>query len=463
MRSSIANTALGALVALGALGACGRSPREDLGAIDLAAASTRIRELVVDCRGMARALDVLATSRLPSRSLLGLVDETVELGRAKCRDMAVAGSAPPHRLARARLAAQPAEALAALGPAAPADAVAIQLRRSELLEALGRPAEALVALTSALAREASAPDRARELPLRVAAAAAAGKLDEASALVTRAPIEQRIALANRLVAHAPAARLTAIAREAPLEVAIAAADRVEQTAGAAAAVDARQRASSLAPDDADLLDALARSLAAAGRLDEAIAAWDRAAAIAPAQPAFRIAPIRALAASSAEPTGVSGQRTDASADPTRVSGARTKARVDRLVDEARAGDEPERYITAAHAAVAAGDPARAVTVMREARAKRPSDGRLAFELALRLVDANDRTTAIDAFVELLVCGAHGRAWHRHEIAGRLVALASDVASKQHALAALDRTWTCTPAEAADLATYTTALRAQLAK
>lgn len=416
-------------IALLAMAACGR--REDLGAIDLAAASTRIRELVVDCAGLSRALDVLATSRLPARSLLGLVDETVELGRAKCRDpSAFAGTAPPHRLARARLAARPEDALATLGGA---DGVAIQLRRSELLEASNRPAEALVQLAAALDREDSAADRARELPLRVAAAAAAGKVAEANALVARAPVEQRTALAHRLVALAPAARLPAIGADAPLEVAVAAADRLEHTLGAAAALAARARASTLAPDDADLLDALARSLVAVGRLDDAVAAWDRAAAIAPAQPAFRLAPIRALAS---QPS-------------------RTKPRVDQLVDEARAQSEPEPYITAAHGAVAAGDPQRAVAVMREARAKRPTDGRLAFELALRLVDANDRPAAIEAFVELLVCGAHGRPWHRHEIAGKLVALDATAAR-----AALDRERDCAPAAPDDLATYVAQLRAK---
>src|SRR6266545_2751884 len=65
--------------------------------------------------------------------------------------------------------------------------------------------------------------------------------------------------------------------------------------GPAAALALRERAARAAPERADLADALARALAAAGRLEPAMAAWDRAAAAAPAVAGYVLAPIRALA------------------------------------------------------------------------------------------------------------------------------------------------------------------------
>ena len=423
------------LVALASF-ACSRAPaHEDLGALDLVAASSRIDAMVTDCAGARRALATLAASRLSARALLGLVDETVELARERCAalDAALRGTHAVHHLARAELAATPEDALRALGDV---QHPAVSLQRSLLLDALDRPAEALAELARVPGADAS-----EQRALEVAALAKAGVIDRAAALVAAAPAEARTSLANRLVAHAPASRIGALATSPTLDIAIAAGNRLEALHGPAAALAARRHAAALAPDDADLQAALAVSLAAANRLDDALAAWDRAAAIAPAQPAFRLAPLRALVAANDH--------------------ERARTRAAQLADEARAHSEPELLVTASHAAVIAGEPARGVTLVQLARERSPRDGRLAFELALRHLDAGDRAAAIEAFAELLVCGAHGKPWHRHELAGKLVLLATDASSRQAIRRALAKPRACTPADAADLATYVTQLEQKL--
>nr|MBA3392232.1 hypothetical protein [Deltaproteobacteria bacterium] len=62
---------------------------------------------------------------------------------------------------------------------------------------------------------------------------------------------------------------------------------------------------------------------------------------------------------------------------------------------------------------------------------------------------------------LLTCGAHGRPWHRHEIAAKLVALATDPAGKAIVRAALAAQRSCTAADREDLARYVEALFAKL--
>ena len=61
-----------------------------------------------------------------------------------------------------------------------------------------------------------------------------------------------------------------------------------------APVDARERAVTLDASVAESWDALGRARIAVGKIDDALAAWDHAIDLAPAQPAFRITPIRAL-------------------------------------------------------------------------------------------------------------------------------------------------------------------------
>lgn len=407
----------------------------ELAALDVAEASTRVRAMIDNCAGFTRALDRM--TKLTGRALAGLVDDAVEVARTKCQAPlnAARGKLAPHQLARARLLERPADALAILD--AGSREPAIRLRRAELLDAARRPAEALAAI-------AGMPDLDDEMRAfrrsLVVAASATGQPAEIAKAIAEAPITERPSLAHRAVAHAPPDQLAALVPAAGAELATAIADRIEREQGPAPALVARARAAALVPDDAELQDALARSLAAAGRMPDALAAWDRAAALAPAQPSYRLAPVRALV--------LAGQ----------LDQARQRARA--LATAARESRDPETLTTAAHAASEV-DRALAVALAREAYALAPGDGRFAFQVANKLADAGDVAAAAAAYSELLVCGKHGRPWHRHEVAGKLIALARDRASAGLVIAALDAKRSCTPIDPADLATYLEPARAKL--
>ena len=429
------------------------------------------------CAGLRRAIAALDRSQISGRLLSGLVDDAVAAaGEAGCASApatrALDGDGAAFQLARARiLTERPAEALAQLVPAASEPAV--RLRRAEILAALDRPAEALPELeaflarvpddsraraarveglialgrsTEALAAAGEPPHRdATSREAKVAALAAAGRLDAAAAAVATAPLPERPALARRAAALAPAAAIDRFASlstvHGGVELLAALADRLEAERGAEAALPLRERAARAAPARAELADALARALAAAGRIDAALAAWDRAAAAAPAAPAYRLAPIRALARA-----GLSGRAR------TRAMAAVARAR------RARAADE---LVVASSAAAAAGDAALAARLAHEARAARPGDGRLAFLVGERLAEAGDRAGAAEVWFELLVCGAHGRAWHRHEVAGRLVGLADGPAAARTVARALSARLPCPAADPDGLASYLDGARNQI--
>ncbi|HUS64654.1 MAG TPA: hypothetical protein VMZ28_08945, partial [Kofleriaceae bacterium] len=121
---------------------------------------------------------------------------------------------------------------------------------------------------------------------------------------------------------------------------------------------------------------------------------------------------------------------------------------------ARAAHDADRLAQASAAAAAAGDARAAVTLAREARAARPGDGSLAFLLGERLAGARDVTGAAAVWADLLACGAHGRAWHRHEVSGRLLKLAASGDAAVRAItAALRAPRTCATVEPDDLAPY----------
>ena len=67
--------------------------------------------------------------------------------------------------------------------------------------------------------------------------------------------------------------------------------------------------------------------------------------------------------------------------------------------------------------------------------------------------------AADAYAELLVCGAHGRAWHRHEVAGKLLTLSgTSTDARAVVLAAIAEKRACTTVEPDNLTTYVTGLQ-----
>lgn len=280
-------------------------------------------------------------------------------------------------------------------------------------------------------------------PLRaISAEVRAGRYAAVAERIAAAELPDRPRLAFRAVADAapPAlAGLAAAAKEGELATAVA--DRLEELSGPKAALTARQRAAALAPERAEHHDALARAYLAADQLEPALASWDRAAALAPLQPTYHLLPIRALVLAEERP--------------------RACARAAAL-----AADAPgniERLLLASNATAACGDFPAAVALASAAKELRPGDGRLVFAWGERLADAKDPRDA-QVLVELLGCGAHGRPWHRHEVAGRLLAVAADPAGAARvraALEALEARPSCQPPEPQDLAGYVTTLRAKL--
>lgn len=374
------------------------------------------------CPTLTRDLDAVTGG---PRELAHRVDDLVA-GAAGCADLdgATRGPGIPRELARARLHdARPEVALAELSSLLHP---AIALRRAELLDRLGRPGDALGAIAPALPIDADA--QLAQMLYAISHALRTGSVADIGRLIAGAPLPDRPRLAHRATADCPETGLSALAPLGP-ELATAVADRLEHEHGPAAARPAREHAASLQPDDADHWDALGRARIAAGATVDALAAWDTAIRLAPAQPAFRIAPIRGLV--------IAGDL------------ARARARAAELAAVARNGTDVELLVTASAGASAASASALAIELAREARARRPGDGRLAFLVAQRLAEAGDIRAAADSYAELLTCGAHGRAWHRHEIAGRLLAL-DDRAIVRAALAARRG---CAVVESDDLATY----------
>jgi hypothetical protein len=381
------------------------------------------------CPQLSAALT--ATEAGPATEISSRVDAALVAARGSCGDLAKATAdrdTIAFQLARAKLAdAHPDAALAELRSLLHP---AIALQRAELLDRMHRTREAAAALAPALAVDANARDRFTLL--RVSAAAAANDAAGVARAIAAAPAADRPRLAHRAVADADASLLDVLAHD-DAELAAAVGERLEQAKGPAAARTARERAVVLEPDVADHWDALGRARIASGAIDDALAAWDRASAIAPAQPAYRIAPVQALV--------IAGER------------ERAKQRANALAEVASASADVELVVTASNAAAAAGDTSLGIKLSRLARSRRPSDGRLAFLVGQRLAEAGDTRASAETYAELLICGAHARPWHRHEVAARLVAL-GDRALVRDVLAAKR---SCEPIDPADLATYVSRL------
>jgi tetratricopeptide (TPR) repeat protein len=412
------------------------------------------------CDGLAVALEALGIASQPAALTAALTDEAIAAARSKCADPATTVAdlrGPAAYLARSRLAREPEAALAALGGGAGA---AIEFRRAEILFELGRRKEAIAAaragladqedagwrirLIRALLEEGATEDAARatvRLPAtaagreaRIDAFAAAGQGRELAAAIAAAPIEERLDLSRR----AAAATLDVAALDAaPPELLRAVAERTAETAPAAA-VELYVRAAAASPEDADVLAGYARSLVAAGRLDEALGAWDRARAIAPPVPSLAIDPIEALAA----------------------AGRRREAWI-RAGEIAASAETDAELVVASAAATAAGDHRLALAVARRALALRPGEGRLVFLAARRLRQAGEPEAAVAQLVELLVCGSRGKPWHRHEVAAALVETAREAGLVEKAMAGLERPG-CAAVSVSTLETYVEGIRKELA-
>ncbi len=396
------------------------------------------------CGGLAAALEALderargGAPRLPARALLGLVSDSLAGAATTCpapaaRQWLAAMRGTVVELARAELlSAEPDAGLAVL-EAAPRDVPAVLIRCAELLERAGRPLDARRRLSRALeiedepatrvalARmELAGGDARRALDLlppahlaatqsaaqvRAAALAWLGREAEAVREVAIAPLDQRAAVARAAAgASRNPSRLAAAAKASP-ETLWSLAERARHEHGPDASARLLQQAADLAPRDAALLEALAEDLSAAGEDERALAAWDRAAALAPVAQRPRLEPIALCVRI--------GRRRE----------ARRRAEV--LAASARAIADADALARASVAASAAGDAALALHLAREALDARPGDGRLALGLAERLEQAGRTSEALSALARLFVCGAHSRPWHRHELAVRMGSLARE--------------------------------------
>ena len=304
-------------VLVGLLLACKQPPSRDAAFDDPAQASVRVRALVVNCAGVTRALDEIARSRCR-----GAISPVSSMKRS--RPQRVATCATPSEATRAahQLARCADRRRTPRGRA----------RRVDVEDRACGPLSARRALRSHGAQRRRARRAHRDAARRVRrhTRAHAARVDRSARgqarggracdrdCTARRATTPRISRRQRMRRSMRSRRSRASGRSSS---SVAAADRLEELQGPAAVLDARERAVTLDASVAENWDALGRARIAAGKIDDALAAWDHAIDIAPAQPAFRIAPIRALVIAE-QPQ-------------------RARARADALAKQARAGSDVE--------------------------------------------------------------------------------------------------------------------------
>ncbi len=420
---------------------------------DAVSASNALRAAPIkSCLDLGEALSALASrdGKQPFRSqeTRALIEESLQAARASCAAkqalqhlsaLPAKGSSQQEVLhvARSLVCADPREALEQLQEA-PASAL-VRRRRAQLLSELGQSDRALSELIDSLADEDDEQERAHAARLALiagqaalalslaegspsllvrreksAALAALGRDEQVIAELVACPLDQRAELALYVVQHALHWQALASAPGAPPELLLALAR--EKTGelddkGAALLESASQRS----PEDADILLELAAVQEAIGRRSDAILSLDRAALLAPQNEHAQLAPIRLLVESN-EP----------------------RLALQRCLERARQGRKKgsaEELRMASLACKYAQSMALASALANEALLARPGDGRLHSELAMRLQEEGQIEQAAQSLAELLVCGAHGHPWHRHEISARLAALV-DANTMQALVAAL---------------------------
>ena len=174
-----------------------------------------------------------------------------------------------------------------------------------------------------------------------------------------------------------------------------------------------QRAALLKPEDGDLWIELATLLETTARPMEAVAAWDKAAQYTPGAERPILAPIRIL-----RDEGLSTK-----------AASRAAALAERATGSGASSAEGMRLASLGYHY--AGDHKAALKFAERAVASRPGDGRLLFELASRLEEAGNAGKAAEVLSDLLVCGARGQPWHRHEVAARLSKLVGVDSQDEH--------------------------------
>lgn len=410
-------------------------------------------ELVAGLSG----LDARPTGRqFDPRTFRGLVEELLQAAHSTCSGQALRaalkepGIGTAQQLALSLVEEDASRSLRVV--AKDGGNAALVTRRSELLFQLERHEEARAALIASisihdddelrataarLTLAAGQPEQAlllcsaEDVPelqaVRVGALASLARYEDVYLALQAAPLHVRSELAEQAARFARSPLKMVESASAPPLLVLAVAQSMAE-AQPAKSLELRIRAASLLPSDADVHVDLAESLEAQGRDKEAIVAWDRAAAIAPEAERATLAAIRLLAESGGAKQALK--------------------RAARLQAKATASQEADDWRLASLAHKYAGSSTSAAALAKLALNARPSDGRLASELASRQEEANQIQEAKTTLTSLLVCGAHGRPWHRHEIMARLTALA-----KVEEIKELTAKPTCKVVEPEDLAAY----------
>ncbi len=387
-----------------------------------------------DMLAVLRSLDALRyEKRFSVQSTIGLIKETVDASRPSCgkKDQKNALGKPlqgqSEGIAFSLIVADPQVALDQLKSSK--ESALILRRRAQLHFDLKEHKAGRDALLASLRYEDDEDTRVRVARLLNFAGDAKAALelcegrDGDAFRLPRAGALAAMGLNSRVIAQIDAAPLH-LRQEIAEEAARLAADPMklasESLAGAELLVALRnrmgpgledrgaallQRAAQLQPEEGDLWTALATTLEGIARPMDALQAWDEAAKrnIGAEKPI--LAPIRIL-------------REEGHA-------AKALARAAQLADKAEAAansKRPEALRLAGLAYRYAGDSKKAVHFARDAVKSRPGDGRLTFELASRLEEDSQREAAAEVLSTLLVCGARGQAWHRHEVAAQLTLL-----------------------------------------
>lgn len=386
-----------------------------------------------DLLAVLRSIDARdASQRFDAPSEIGLVAESLDASRLSCpkkdqkKSLSVGGKSSARAIALSLIVADPQVALVALAKAQPS--AHVLRRQAQLYFVLEHHVEGRDALAASLRYEDDEAVRvkvARMLTLdgdpqaalqlceghdgepfalpRVGALAALGQYKEVIHQIDAAELHLKQELAEEAARFALDPIELASENLASAELLVALRLRIGNQLDDRGA-GLLERAALLNPDDGDLWITLAELLESTGRQQEAVAAWDQAAKYTPGSERPLLAPIRILL-----------ELGQAKAALTRAKqlAKLAKGSGDAAAETMRMASLGYRY---------AGDTKRALEFARRASANRPGDGRLIAELASRSEEAGMPDESAALLSNLLVCGARGQAWHRHEIAARLTAL-----------------------------------------
>ncbi len=411
-----------------------------------------------DLLAVLRSLDLRnEPTRFDARTTTGLIEESLTAARVACpkkdqkKILIEAGTGAAESIALSLIVSDPQVALNHLASAS--DSAAILRRRAQLLFKVEKHQAGRDALAASLRFEEDAKTRIRVARMftldgdagaalelcqgqdsarfavpRAGAFAALGQYKDAIHQVDKSPLHLRQDVADEAARFALNPTQFANEKTASAEVLVALQIRLGPQLPDRGA-ELLERALLLKPDDGDLWIALATLFETTARPTDAISAWDEAAKYTPGAERPILAPIRILKDENRSREALRRATSLATAAKSSGTGAAEALRMASL---------GYRY---------AGDHQAALAYGRRSLASRPGDGRLVFELSARLEEAGKPERAVEVLSKLLVCGARGQAWHRHEVAARLSNLVGSDAINEHIGKSKI---TCAPVDAEDL-------------